>query len=78
MELELVDNFKNVELIINCNGSFKLAITELKEQFSSAMYAVIGKCSELLHKLSYKVKLEEWRVNSLPSDYEADTRAPEW
>jgi hypothetical protein len=47
VELELVD-FKYLGLIINFNGSFKLAVTELKKkQASSAMYALIGKCSRL-------------------------------
>ncbi len=43
VELELVHNFKYLGLIINFNGSFKLAITELKNQASRAMYALIGK-----------------------------------
>ncbi len=47
MELELVHNFKYLGRIINFNGSFKLAITELKKQSSRAMYAVIGKCRKL-------------------------------
>ncbi len=47
MELELVHNFRYLGVIINFNGSFKLAITELKKQASRAMYALIGKCRKL-------------------------------
>ncbi len=47
VELELVHNCKNLGLIINFNGSFKLAITELKYQASRVMYALIGKCRKL-------------------------------
>ncbi len=47
MELELVHNCKYLWLIINCNGSFKLAITELKYKAFRAMYALIGKCRTL-------------------------------
>ncbi len=32
VELELVNNFKYLVLMINFNGSFKLAITELNKQ----------------------------------------------
>ncbi len=37
VELELVHNLKYLGLIINFNGSFKLAITELKKHASRAM-----------------------------------------
>ncbi len=47
MELELVHNVKYLGLIINCNGYFKLAITELKNQASSVIFALIGKCRNL-------------------------------
>ncbi len=47
VELDIVHNFKYIGLIINFNGSFKLAITELKHQASRAMYARIGKCRKL-------------------------------
>ncbi len=47
VELELVHNFKYLGLTINLNGSFKLAITELKYQASRAMYALISKCRKL-------------------------------
>ncbi len=47
MEFELVDNFKYQGLIINFNGFFKQAITELKCQASRAMYALIDKCRKL-------------------------------
>ncbi len=48
MELELVHNIKYLGLIINFNGFFKLAITELKSQASRVMYAFIDdKCRKL-------------------------------
>ena len=47
IELVQVDTFRYLGLIINFNGSFKQAITELKNQASRAMYALIGKCRKL-------------------------------
>ena len=46
-QLEIVDNFKYLGIILNYNGSFKLAIQELKSQASRAMYSLIGKCRRL-------------------------------
>ncbi len=56
MKLELVYNFNYLGLIINFNGSFKLAITELKNKASRAMYELIGKCRKL--GLSIDLQLE--------------------
>ncbi len=57
VELELVHNFKYLGLIINFNGSFKLAITELKNQASRAMYALIGKCRKLDLPINLQLEL---------------------
>ncbi len=57
VELELVHNFKYLGLIININGSFKLAITELKNQTSMAMYALIGKCRKLCLPIDLQLEL---------------------
>ncbi len=46
MELELVEQFKYLGLIINFNGSFKWAITGIKKA-SRAMYVLIGKWRKL-------------------------------
>ncbi len=57
MELELVHNVKYLGLIINFNGSFKLAITERKKQASRAMYALIGKCRKLGLRIDLQLEL---------------------
>ncbi len=57
VELELVHNYKYLGLIINFNGSFKLAITELKTQASRDMYALIGRCWKLGHPINLQLEV---------------------
>ncbi len=76
MELELVHNVKYLGLIINFNGSFKLAITELKNQASRVMYALIGKCRKL--GLPIDLQLELFDRNIVPIMlYDCEVWGPE-
>ncbi len=57
VELELVEHFKYLGLIVNFNGSFKLAITGLNKQTSRVMYALIGKCRKLGLPIDLQIEL---------------------
>ncbi len=74
VELELVHNCKYLGLIITFNGSFKLAITELKK--TRTMYALIGKCRNL--GLPIDLQLELFDRNIVPIMlYDCEVWGPE-
>ncbi len=76
MELELIHNYKYLGLIVNFNGSFKLAFTELKHQASRAMYALIGKCRKLGLPIDLQLELFDRMIVTIMLD-DFEVRGPE-
>ncbi len=55
-QLEIVDEFKYLGIVLNFNGRFKNAINSISKQASRVMYAVLAKC----------------RKHNLPIDFQVD------
>ena len=62
--IELVDSYKYLGVILNYNGSFNLAIDNLRSQASRAMYSLISKSRRL--NLPIDIQLDSYDKTVLP------------
>ena len=58
--VEVVENYKYLDLLFNYNGKFRKGELDIKEQATKALYSVIGKCRKFDLPMDMQICLIPW------------------